>query len=69
MHLLVRVQNNKKYKGIHFVSNCLKLENTEVEMMGIPKECVYMERRITIRKAAGGGLQAENTKYIWNKQT
>jgi len=41
----------------------------KVEMMGIPKECVYMERRYTIRKATGGSLQAENTKYIYNKQT
>jgi hypothetical protein len=66
---LVTVQNNKRRKGKLYVSKCQGLENIKVEMMGLRKECVYMERRVTIRKAAGGGLRAEDKKYIQNKQT
>jgi len=40
------------------------LESIRVEMMGIPKECVYMERRVTIRRAPGGGLRAKHAKYM-----
>jgi hypothetical protein len=64
VYWFVNLQNNKRCKGCIHVSSCQRLENTKVEMVGIPKECAYVERRVTVRKEAGGGLQAKNTKCI-----